>query len=286
MVLPDIWQQLQRLPDLSALDLYNYWLTTAEVTPISNLQHLQRLTLRVKHNTIAAAVAAVVPAGLTALDVRPLVSCVDSVPLPLARLHDLQVLISRHCLIQPISLSSLTKLHTLYLSYPSYDGPSTDQGARELLSALQYLKQLQHLEMFDCKMDTDQLEPRPGSAAEAHAPSQQQGHGYECFSALTASSQLTALHITESGMPVPQAALEHMFTPGHVLPHLKVLFLSGSRPCVGAAQIVSIAASCPVLQQLTLLGVTHPRSFDNSCLMQLPPGMARVEGLGWTWPAV
>jgi hypothetical protein len=71
-----IWQQLQRLPDLAALDLYNDWLTAAEVTPISNLQHLQRLTLRAKHNTIAAAVAAVVPAGLTALDVRPLDSCV------------------------------------------------------------------------------------------------------------------------------------------------------------------------------------------------------------------
>jgi hypothetical protein len=75
-VLPDIWQQLQRLPNLSDLHLHSYHLTAADVTPISNLQHLQRLTLRAKHNTIAAAVAAVVPAGLTALDVRPLDSCV------------------------------------------------------------------------------------------------------------------------------------------------------------------------------------------------------------------
>lgn len=107
-VLPDIWQQLQRLPNLSDLHLHSYHLTAADVTPISKLQHLQRLTLRAKHNTIAAAVAAVVPAGLTALDVRPLDSCVGSVPLPLARLHDLQAFTRQECVVEPSSLSSLT----------------------------------------------------------------------------------------------------------------------------------------------------------------------------------
>jgi hypothetical protein len=198
------------------------------------------------------------------------------VPLPLARLHDLQAFTRQECVVEPSSLSSLTTLHTLYLSYPCYDDGLTEQGARALLSAVQHLTQLRHLEVFGCKLDTAQSQPL----------SQQQGQGCECFSALTASSQLTALHITEIGMPVPQAACQHMFNPRRVLPHLKVLFLSGSRPCVGAAQIASIAASCPVLQQLTLLGVTHRRSFDCSCLLQLPPGVARVEGLGWTRPAL
>jgi hypothetical protein len=66
-VWPTIWQQLQRLPSLSALHLIDqYELTEADIAPISTLQHLQHLYLkRLAHNTIAAAVAAVAPAGLT-----------------------------------------------------------------------------------------------------------------------------------------------------------------------------------------------------------------------------
>jgi hypothetical protein len=56
-------------------------------------------------------------------------------------------------------------------------------------------------------------------------------------------------------MPVPQAAFAHMFPPGHVLPHLKVLQLTGDS-CVGPAQIAMIAASCPALQELKLSGAT------------------------------
>jgi hypothetical protein len=116
----------------------------------------------------------------------------------------------------------------------------------------------------------------------------QQGGSYACFSALTASSQLTALILAGSGngnRPVPQEAFQHMFPPGQVLPQLKQLSLHGhpGLPCVEAAQVAMIAASCPALQKLTLQFVT-PVGFDVSCLAQLPPSVTEVKGLGWTRP--
>jgi hypothetical protein len=74
-----------------------------------------------------------------------------------------------------------------------------------------------------------------------------------------------------------------------VLQQLKVLRLdcTKARPgwrCVEAAQVARIAASCPALQKLKLVGVT-PEDFDAGCLAQLPAGVSQVEGLGWTRPA-
>jgi hypothetical protein len=45
---------------------------------------------------------------------------------------------------------------------------------------------------------------------------------------------------------------------------------------MGKAEIVSIAASCPALQQLTLKNVTAG-GFVKSCLLQLPAGVTSVE---------
>jgi hypothetical protein len=128
---------------------------------------------------------------------------------------------------------------------------------RELLAALQHLTHLRHLQLH-------------GSAAA------QQGDSYQCFSALTASTQLTAMELLNThGMPFPQTAFNHIFPPARVLPHLKVLHLHGCQPCVEAAQILRVAASCPALQQLELVGVT-PDDFDDSCLLQLPIGVMEV----------
>jgi hypothetical protein len=114
---------------------------------------------------------------------------------------------------------------------------------------------------------------------------QQQGPFYKPFSALTASTQLTALHLQEGWtVPIPQAAFEHMFSLGYVLPHLKELYIiceSVRKPCVDVGQIAMIAASCPALQQLRLRGAT-PERFDVSCLAQLPPGVTEVKGCCWT----
>jgi hypothetical protein len=144
--------------------------------------------------------------------------------------------------------------------------------ARALLAALQHLTQLQHLELHVCGLCTGQPQA-------------------SMFSALTASTQLTTLSVTDGVLaPVPQAAFGHMFPSGHVLPKLMVLcfgsrFIAGYRPhCVEAAQVARIAASCPALQELFLLKVT-PEGFDVSCLQQLPPCVKRVEGLAWIRPA-
>jgi hypothetical protein len=182
--------------------------------------------------------------------------------------------------VRPSSLACLTGLRELRLRDINgiiYAGAAPDaeqQGARELLAALQHLTQLQHLELKRYHLHS--LEPQPRQQ-------EQQGcDSLSCFSALTASTQLTALAIHQwNDVPVPQAAFDHIFPSGRALPHLKVLSLTGFRHCVEAAQVVRIAASCPALQELTLHGVT-PRGFDVSCLLQLPPGVERVKGLGWT----
>jgi hypothetical protein len=175
-------------------------------------------------------------------------------------------------------LSNLRSLQRLDLRLATPFDKVDESTARALLSALQHLTQLQHLQLYDMALDR------------VTAQHQQQGESHYCFSALTASTQLTALHIENvMGLLVPpslpEAAVQHMFPPGHVLPHLKVLRLDlrGGWPCVDAAQVAMIAASCPALQQLELSSVT-PKGFDVSCLAKLPSGVTKVEGLNWTRP--
>jgi hypothetical protein len=148
--------------------------------------------------------------------------------------------------------------------------------AKAVLSALQPLTQLQHLELGSCMLY--RVMPRYGT--------EQPGDSYQCLSALTASTQLTALDLQGGRtVPLPQAAFEHMFPTGRVLPKLKVLRLSGHHSCallcVDSAQVARIAAGCPALQEVWLAGVTRP-SFDTSCLWQLPPRVTQVQGLYWS----
>jgi hypothetical protein len=185
-------------------------------------------------------------------------------------------------------LSSLQRLQHLHLdlSYGyeecEYDLEWALWGenvcVRELLAALQHLTQLQHLELFSCQLDAVKPGLEPGQPGEG---------GYQCFSALTASTQLTALIIeTPWDTPVPEGAVTYMFPAGRVLPNFKVLHianpLASCGTCVGEAQIAMIAASCPALQELKLQHVTPWRGFDVSCLEQLPPGVTSVEGLDWS----
>ena len=139
-------------------------------------------------------------------------------------------------------------------------------GPRELLGALYHLTQLWHLRLQRCHMHWIQEQQEEGEG----------GGGYQCFSALTACSQLTALVLEGSKMPVPIAAVNHMFPTGRVLPQLQQLTLrcAGWRSghCVEAAQVARIVASCPALQGLVLERVTA-MDFDRSCLPQLPPGL-------------
>jgi hypothetical protein len=192
-------------------------------------------------------------------------------------------------------LSSLQ--HLQHFSFGFVPSGHVHGGARALLAALQHLTQLRHLELQWCALSI--LSPDPEG--------QQQGYRYQCYSALTASTQLTALIIADNPWPLCKEAFEHMFPPGHVLPSLTVFRLSGTWPtsalfdsfCVEAAQVAKIAASCPALQELTLRGVTL-EDFDTRCLSQLPPSVTRlavwvVEGAGrdegrlrgswWSWRA-
>ena len=209
--------------------------------------------------------------------------CDDSALSPrevcLSGLSQLQCFRGAGVRMQPSTLAVVTGLHELRLLWPkTFD--RYQWTSRELLSALRPLTQLRHLELKECWLN--RVEPPP----------EQQGDGYKCFSALTASTQLTALILEESAVPpVPQAVFDHLFPPGHVLPHLKVLSLMscyyrpcmyvGCRPCVEAVQVAMIAARCPALQELTLKGVTPP-GLDVNCLKQLPLGVQNVEGLGWS----
>lgn len=171
-------------------------------------------------------------------------------------------------------LSNLHNLQRLTLDSPTKGSPT---DVRALLAALQHLTQLQHLELIDCQLHKAQALPGPQHEADN-----------QCFSALTVSTQLTALVLANRRYSeyavVPQAAFKHMFPAGRMLEALKALRLDSDRLCVEAAQVAVIATSCPQLQQLRLVGATG-KGFDTGCLLQLPPGVTRVEGLDWVRPA-
>jgi hypothetical protein len=184
-------------------------------------------------------------------------------------------------------LSNLQGLQRLKLQLRFASG-KTESGPTELLAALQHLTQLQHLQLDSCQLHKTRPQP------------QRRGVGYQCFSALTASTQLTALVLTDvpplhKAPPnwrlrhVPAEAFAAMFPLGRLLPDLKELCLQAAFPhCVEAmldpeAQVSRIAASCPAaveLVELSLLCVMS-KGFDGSCLCQLPSSVTRVEGLCW-----
>jgi hypothetical protein len=267
---------MQLLPKLSELQLVHGSLETVDVAPVSNLQHLQHLCLQLQDHDNAAFL------GLQSDAVRFAPRADLSAELCLARLAGLHSFYGERVRMQPSMLRSLTELQVLRLQSPIFAAASEEQGARELLAALQHLTKLQHLQLSDCHLltitDGLNMEPQP----QQQGPQQQpEGDGCQCFSGLTASTQLTALVLFSIvDMPVPKAALQHMFNAGRVLPSLRLLRLTGCPvanlgllpPCVEPAQIAMIAGSCPALQELELRCVTDA-DFDRSCLAQLHAGV-------------
>jgi hypothetical protein len=109
-------------------------------------------------------------------------------------------------------------------------------SSKPLLDALKHMTQLHHLELQDCYLNQ-----------------QQRGTiNSQCFSALTASTQLTALVLIQQfRMPVPKEAFIHMFPAGRVLPHLKLLHFAGGiftddKLSLGAKEVKLMGAACPV----------------------------------------
>jgi hypothetical protein len=280
-----MWQWLQQLPKLSSLRLEESLPLPASLTAVITLQHLQRFGMGAWGPNDIAAVAAVLPAGLTALDldVYGTIPCspsqqVGGAVLPevcLTRFSSLQRLGGEGLRMRPSNLACMTTLRELNLADPcNPDGSAC--SSRELLAALQHLNQLRGLRLLGCQLQA--VKPQP----------QQQGDSYQCFSALTASTQLTALTLAElCDVPIPAAAFDHMFPTGRVLQSLRVLRVEGAvfygEPCVGEPQVARIAASCPALQELSLDRITGT-AFDTSCLLQLPRAVTRVQGVYWTRP--
>jgi hypothetical protein len=220
----------------------------------------------------------------------------------LTRLTNLHSLMGEGVCMRPSSLAKLTWLRELHLCTKSHNSDGSKWVPRELLSALQPLTQLQYLGVRECNLYGIVPEPprlawqQPQDDCQSLAWQQSQ-EDCGCFSALTASTQLTCLSLYEHHhMPLPRAAFDHMFPAGRVLPHLKQLFLCtrsksifydmgcrGFQHCVDAEQAARIAAGCPALQELRLFSVTS-RSFDVNCLLQLPAAVTEV-GLSWRRPS-
>lgn len=212
-------QCVQQLPKLSVLALAGWdheddGATATDLSPISNLQHLRHLCLELSYQSSAVAAAALAPAGLTALDLEVMPDWKEWGDAPrevcLSRRSQLQCFRGASLHMRPSSLSAATGLRELRLSSPySLDGSAWFGGEpRELLDLLQHLSSLRHLELARCKLDYSETYP----------------DGYQCFSALTASTQHTALILEEEDARLlPKASFRHMFPAGRVLPHLEVL---------------------------------------------------------------
>jgi hypothetical protein len=142
---PTIWQQLQLLPKLSELQLVHGRLETADAAPVSNLQHLQHLCLQLPDHDDAAFL------GLQSDAVRFAPRADLSAELCLTRLAGLHSFYGERVRMQPRMLRSLTDLQVLRRQSPIFAAASEEQGARELLAALQHLTKLQHLQLSDCQ---------------------------------------------------------------------------------------------------------------------------------------
>jgi hypothetical protein len=116
------------------------------------------------------------------------------------------------------------------------------------------------------------------------------------YSALTASSQLSVLKLSSwETVPLPHAALQHVFPPGRKLPHLRELelrFLSdelvepGDHPwawCMDAADVTSIAAAFPGLRSLSLQEVlkNEPQMAGSLTRLQQLSSLSLSDATGW-----
>lgn len=115
---------------------------------------------------------------------------------------------------------------------------------------------------------------------------------YAVFSALTASSQLTALHIKQAAAePLPEAkAIQHIFPEGKVFGNLRVLCLerwttyTAGQDCIDINNFTDIMRCCPALQRLSLVNVSPDtlmvtETNIDRCLEVLP---TTIQSLGFT----
>lgn len=160
----------------------------------------------------------------------------------LAGTHHLKCLVLSHCSIEPGVLDDQTRLQHLHIANCSMPGGGA--GVAKLLSHLQPLQQLQHLQLTYSNLALTTRAGNPPVAA---------------FSALTASSMLQ--HLDISSCTLPTGVWQHIFPAGRQLPHLQALNISrvkGSPGTYAAAPDISLLVSCcPGLQLLDMWGLQH-----------------------------
>jgi hypothetical protein len=140
--------------------------------------------------------------------------------------------------LEPGALAGKTQLQHLQLVYCTVSGGAA--GAAQLLSHLQSLQQLRHLDLGYSKW-----EGSPPAAA---------------FSALTASSKLQHLDIRRCKLPA--GLWQHVFPAGKQLPHLTSLDISriahadaGGTGIIPGLEGSRLVSCCPSLESLNVVGL-------------------------------
>lgn len=193
----------------------------AVMNQLSTLPNLQELQI----GQVAAEDLAHLPTGLVSVWLSPHQSLTrSSVPqlLQLTRLQQLNLKLAR--VFDPELLHSITQLTWLCLRGTKQFTSAAVEG---LMAGLQQLKLLQHLDLGWCLSE---------ESLDAAA-----------YAALTASSHLTYLDITDCRLP-PEAN-DHMFTGADALGQLRVLIAPVTLVSMPGS-FVRLVVCCPALEQL------------------------------------
>jgi hypothetical protein len=285
--LPRILQHLTALTKLQ-LSCTDYTLDVQghALEAVSALQHLQRLSIMVQKG-LDYSILGRLPPSITALELSGDTGGVEDASADdlkgdwlnlknapfLQGLSSLQHLLLRDVLFNTSRFADLPTAPLTFLQLENVVGYPDEDGAA-LLAALNQLTGLKHLALganfWECEL----------------APEQ--------FSALTAASGLTALHILgRSEQPLPEGALEHIFPEGRQLPELQLLRLDCRiktedeaddyyQGCMWPDDVCCIADCCPALQHLQLLRVVRPTADADwvHSMQQLPLSLSALSLAG------
>ena len=143
------------------------------------------------------------------------------------------------------------RTHLQHLHLPLCKACGGPAGEAQLLSYLQHLQQLTHLDLKNVLQSSEASNP-PAAA----------------YAALTASSKLRHLNIT--GCTLPNGVWQHMFSAAKQLPHLRCLNVSGVRQGHGSSSIgpapegSRLVSCCPTLESLGVEELNHGTGLLNA----------------------